>query len=194
MPLTFKVSHALAATAIFTSALALTACAQTDAANDAMMPATANAPVIQAPAPIVYLADNLDEPDQVGWCIDTKGRAFQDTLHAHSCKPAGEDVLFSYDAPSGQIRSATYDNKCTVLLAPTAEVRFGLVDCDANASAQMFDYDSASYEFSPRGDRARCISVGDTSRAAGPWVARDLLLTPCAQTAPSLKQWLIMNG
>ena len=30
-----------------------------------------NAPIIQTPAPIIYLNDNLDEKDKLGWCFDT---------------------------------------------------------------------------------------------------------------------------
>ena len=49
-------------------------------------------PDLQTPAPVVYLADNLDEQDKLGWCIDTVGRGFGERLHAHSCKPRGGDV------------------------------------------------------------------------------------------------------
>ena len=102
--------------------------------------ASDNAPIIQTPAPIIYLNDNLDEKDKLGWCIDTKGREFTEQLHAHSCKPAGDDVLFSYDDVSGQIRSATYANKCAQILAEDAEVDFGLLDCDGQNANQQFDY------------------------------------------------------
>jgi hypothetical protein len=30
-----------------------------------------NSQVVQTPAPLIHLADNLDEPDKLGWCIDT---------------------------------------------------------------------------------------------------------------------------
>ena len=61
-----------------------------------------------------------NEKDKLGWCIDTKGRGFTEELHAHSCKPTNkdasfvfdDDVLFRYNDVSGQIRSATYANKC----------------------------------------------------------------------------------
>ena len=51
-------------------------------------------PNILTPAPVIYLADNLDEQDQLGWCIDTKGRGFSDRLHAHSCKQRGVTYNF----------------------------------------------------------------------------------------------------
>ena len=28
-------------------------------------------PALQTPEPAIYLADNLDEKDNLGWCIDT---------------------------------------------------------------------------------------------------------------------------
>ena len=84
--------------------------------------ARAEAPDLQSGTPVIYLADNLDEKDKLGWCIDTKGRGFADTLHAHSCKPAGpgyRDTQFSYDADSGQIRSAAFDEKWGIIYQST---------------------------------------------------------------------------
>ena len=60
-----------------------------------------NAPIIQTNPPFIILNNNLDEKDKLGWCFDTKGWGFTEQLHAHSCKPAGDDVLFSYDDVSG---------------------------------------------------------------------------------------------
>ncbi|MBT0955819.1 hypothetical protein IV417_00350 [Alphaproteobacteria bacterium KMM 3653] len=80
---------------------------------------------------MIHLADNLNEKAKLGWCIDTVGRGLSDQLHAHSCKPTGDDVLFSY-AENGVISSATYEGKCMAYSAPeNAERPFGLVDCDA---------------------------------------------------------------
>lgn len=153
--------------------------------------APGNAPVIQTNPPIIYLKDNLDEKDQLGWCFDTKGRGVSDELHAHSCKPAGDDVLFHYDNVSGQIRSATYGNKCAQILAEDAEVDFGLLDCDGQSSDQQFDYDAETSEFHPRDNEDQCIAVGDASAAAGPYMSRALLLVSCDEV-PSLKQWAIL--
>ena len=58
----------------------------------------ASIPNIKTPAPVIYLEDNLGEKDQLGYCIDTKGRGFGEKLHAHSCKPRGGDVQFRYDS------------------------------------------------------------------------------------------------
>ena len=75
----------------------------------------ADPPAIRTPAPVIYLADNLDEQDKLGWCIDTKGRGFSEFLHVHSCKPHGGDVQFLYDQKLGQIRSAEFSGKCVTL-------------------------------------------------------------------------------
>ena len=75
-------------------------------------------PDLQTPAPVIYLADNLDEQDNLGFCIDTVGRGFSERLHAHSCKPRGGDVQFDYDRR--RIVSATYAGKCATLQAPAA--------------------------------------------------------------------------
>ncbi len=62
--------------------------------------AYAESPVIKSATPIIYLADNLDEKDKLGWCIDTEGRGFAESLQAHSCKPHADkanDTQFSFD-------------------------------------------------------------------------------------------------
>ena len=67
-----------------------------------------NPPILQTPSPVIYLADNLDEQDQLGYCIDTRGRDFNEELHAHSCKPKGGDVQFSYNKETLQICSVEF--------------------------------------------------------------------------------------
>ena len=67
-----------------------------------------NPPILQTPSPVIYLADNLDEKDQLGYCIDTRGRGFNEELHAHSCKPRGGDVQFSYNKETLQICSVEF--------------------------------------------------------------------------------------
>ena len=169
----------------------LSACSS-DTIVGTQVSAPGNAPAIQTNPPIIYLKDNLDEKDQLGWCFDTKGRGLTDQLHAHSCKPAGDDVLFSYDNVSGQIRSATYENKCAQILVEDPEVDFGLLDCDGQRSDQQFDYNAETSEFHPRDKADLCIAVGDASAAAGPYMSRALLLSSCDEVAPSLKQWTIL--
>lgn len=151
------------------------------------------APTIESKPPIIHLVDNLDEKDKLGWCIDTLGRGFSEQLHAHSCKPVGDDVRFSYSATTGQIRSAAYENKCAAIVGPdNPAVPFGLVDCDSESIAQQFDYDPASSEFHPKNTPSLCMTVSGTSRAAGPFMSRDLKLEKCSAAGPRYRQWIIV--
>ena len=161
------------------------------------LPAAAYAepPDLKTPAPVIYLADNLDEQDKLGWCIDTRGRGFSDRLHAHSCKPRGGDVQFRYEEAARRIASATFSGKCAALLKPAAAgVTLGLLDCAKDAKGQIFDYDAASMEFRPGADATLCLAAGAASRSAGPFMSRDLALTPCASTGAEFKQWRIKKA
>lgn len=157
--------------------------------------AMAEAPTLQTPSPVIYLADNLDEEDALGWCIDTLGRGFAEQLQAHSCKPQGGDVQFSFDGKSGQIQSVEYTGKCMTLSKPeNAAIPFGLKDCLGNDASQQFAYSEDTMQFTLASDETQCVSVADTSRSAGPFMSRDLKLTPCASTDPVFMQWMIKNS
>ena len=150
---------------------------------------------LRTPAPVIYLADNLDEQDRLGWCMDTVGRGFGEHLHAHSCKPRGGDVQFAYDTAARRIVSATFAGKCATLTGPAAAgVSLGLVDCSKDSSGQNFDYDADAMAFRPGGDPTLCLTVGATSRSAGPFMSRDLLLAPCASTEARYRQWRVKGG
>ncbi|WP_306258954.1 ricin-type beta-trefoil lectin domain protein [Pararhizobium sp. IMCC21322] len=157
--------------------------------------AKAEAPALQTPAPFIHLADNLDEVDALGWCIDTLGRGFSEQLQAHSCKPQGGDVQFSFDGETGQIQSVEFAGKCMTLSEPENEaVPFGLKDCLENEASQQFAYAAETMQFTLVGEETQCVSVADTSRSAGPFMSRDLKLTPCASTDPIFKQWIIKSS
>ena len=150
-------------------------------------------PDLKTPTPVIYLADNLDEQDNLGFCIDTVGRGFSERLHAHSCKPRGGDVQFDYDRK--RIVSATYAGKCATLQAPAAAgVSLGLLDCSEASAGQIFDYDVDAMEFRPGVDRGLCLVVGAESRTAGPFMSRSLELAPCASTDAARKQWRVKGG
>ncbi len=149
-------------------------------------------PDLKTPAPVIHLADNLDEQDRLGYCIDTVGRGFGELLHAHSCKPRGGDVQFAHDSDTRRIMSATFTGKCAELLAPPAPgVALGLVDCATDSAGQDFDYDGDERQFRPGSDRTLCLAVGESSRSAGPFMSRDLLLAPCGTTSARFRQWVI---
>ena len=173
-----------------TSAAVATAFSVFAVAAVAAVAAAAAEPDLKTPAPVIYLADNLDEKDNLGWCIDTVGRGLSDRLHAHSCKPRGGDVQFRFDGKTGQIQSATFDGKCAELLnAASSGVKMGLLDCGGEGQAFTFDADSG--EFRPKSDASLCLVVGANGRSAGPFMSRDLMLESCASTDPKFKRWVI---
>ena len=150
-------------------------------------------PEIKTPAPVIFLADNLDEPDKLGWCIDTKGRGFSEILHAHSCKPRGGDVQFIFDLASGQIKSAAFPDKCATIINLAPNGNFGLYNCKANSAFQIFKFNIQNGEFSPRSNINLCITVGETSRSAGPFMSRGLYLAQCNKKNSQFKSWVIKN-
>lgn len=157
--------------------------------------ANAESPELRTPNPVIYLADNLDEQDKLGWCIDTLGRGWSEQLQTHSCKPQGGDVQFVYNEDSGQIESAEFAGKCATLRSAAATgVQFDLLDCDAASGTQQFTYDADTLAFSPAADSSLCIAAGAQSRSAGPFMSRILELAPCMSTDASLRQWIIRDA
>ncbi|WP_195822624.1 ricin-type beta-trefoil lectin domain protein [Roseobacter sp. MH60115] len=156
------------------------------------IPASAEAPQVQSPSPVIYLADNLDEADRLGWCIDTLGRGFSEQIQAHSCKPQGGDTQFRFAPDTGAIQSIAFDGKCLTLSVPESDtVQFGLLDCQPGADSQSFAYDTASMELRLAAHPLQCIVVAETSRTAGPFMSRDLIVQPCDAVVAVFKQWVI---
>ena len=153
---------------------------------------SSNVPDLQSPEPIIYLADNLDEQDRLGYCIDTDGKGFSDSLQVHSCKPNGDDVLFYYDAETEQICSATYPGYCAAMIGgPQIGMTIGLVESAPGSSEQSFIYDEGTGEFWPTEDATLCLAAGSSSDDAGPYMSRTLSLQPRESTAQELKTWVI---
>lgn len=156
--------------------------------------AYAETPNIKTLGPIIHLADNLDEEASLGWCIDTEGRELSDQLHAHSCKPEGDDVLFTFAAEKGMIESATYEGLCMAYNDPENAVNpFGLISCDEGDPDQHFFYDDATMEIGLASDTAQCVTVAETIDDAGPYQSRDLILAPCEALDANFKQWVIQR-
>lgn len=157
--------------------------------------AHAAAPELQTPGPVIFLADNIDEKDQLGWCIDTLGRGWSDKLQTHSCKPRGGDVQFSYNEETRQIESVEFPGKCATLHeAAVAGASFDLLDCSPESAEQRFIYDAETLEFRPEGDHDLCIVAGAASKSAGPFMSRALELAACVSTDTILKQWVVKPG
>ncbi|NQY61848.1 hypothetical protein [Cognatishimia sp.] len=153
----------------------------------AMLPvaALAESPALQTPAPVLYLADNLDEPDALGYCLDTVGRGLSDRAHLHSCKPRGGDVQFMHD-DQGQIKSATLDDLCLDVSEGSALTR-----C-AGGAGQVFTW-SDTAELRLAADPDLCLASAPESRRAGPFVARDLVLASCETIPIDLKTWVHLS-
>ena len=155
---------------------------------------SANPPILQTPSPVIYLADNLDEQDQLGYCIDTRGRGFNEELHAHSCKPRGGDVQFSYNKETLQICSVEFIGYCIEMPGGASKgISLRLVESNMSSSDQKFIYNEDSGEFVPEGNLTLCIAVGDTSAAAGIYMSRSLTLELSSETDIKLKQWVILE-
>lgn len=149
--------------------------------------AFAESPDLRTPSPVIFLADNLDEADQLGWCIDTVGRGFAESLHAHSCKPRGGDVQFSYDSEAMQISSFPYRGKCMELVS--LQEPLGLLDC-ADKAAQRFEFADENGRIHPDDRPDLCLTVGEASRSAGPYMSRGLGFQTCEDGLAERQIWV----
>ncbi len=155
---------------------------------------SANPPILKTPSPVIYLADNLDEQDQLGYCIDTRGRGFNEELHAHSCKPMGGDVQFFYNKETLQICSVEFTGYCIEMPGGASKgMSLKLLESDTTSSDQKFIYNEDSGEFMPEEGLTLCLVVGETSRAAGIYMSRSLTLELSSETDVKLKQWVILD-
>jgi len=117
-----------------------------------------------------------------------------DQLQAHSCKPEGDDVLFTFAAQKGMIVSATYKGLCMAYSDPENAVNpFGLILCDEADTAQQFVYDDTTMEMRLASDTAQCVTVAETIDDAGPYQSRDLILASCDALNVNFKQWVIQR-
>lgn len=160
----------------------------------ACVSALAAEPDIQTPSPVIYLADNLDESRNLGWCIDTVGRGYNDRLHAHSCKPQGGDVQFTFLEDTEQIQSVAFPEKCMAVNdRNNAQTTLGLEDCDMADQAQQFVVASDNGFIKLKSSDATCLGVGAESKAAGPFMSRDLVLESCDELPVERKRWTVQN-
>ena len=171
----------------------------------ATTPAFADAPKVPSNAPYFAVADNLDEPNGYGFCMDTAGRGLTDLLQAHTCKPVRvskdkdkeekptpSDTQFWYDAENKRLESVAFPGKCMqVLMSPYTTV-FALLDC-GDQPRQKFLYSTDDKMLKMEEDQTKCISVVSETVKAGPWSSRALALTECDKTEDALKQWIYVS-
>lgn len=152
-------------------------------------------PIIQTPTPLIHLEDNLDEQDQLGWCIDTRGNGFNEELHTHSCKPSGGDVQFTYNEETLQISSVEFTGFCVEMSEGVLEgASLSLVESDTESPNQKFVYNAENGEFNPEENTTLCLSAGSVSSAAGIYMSRWLTLELSSETDESLKKWVIVTN
>lgn len=158
---------------------------------------SADAPQVPSDVPFIVLADNLDEPNGYGFCLDTAGRGLSDFVQAHSCKPPAKDgagnptpndTQFMYDADNMRVESVAYPGVCMQVLMSTYTTAFALLDCDDHPR-QKFVLSSEDQTLRMGEDQTMCVSVTSETIEAGPWSRRDVALTACDETEDALKQW-----
>ena len=67
--------------------------------------ALAAPPEVPSLPPYIVLSDNLDEPNDYGFCIDTMSRGLNDLMQSHTCKPAREGA--ERNSPDNDVRLCT---------------------------------------------------------------------------------------
>lgn len=168
----------------------------------AMIGATASAEAPQVPSdpPFIVLADNLDEPNGYGFCLDTAGRDLSDFAHTHSCKPVAQDASgntipndtqFTYDPGTMRVESVAFPGVCMQVLMSNYLTAFGLLGCNDHPR-QKFVLSSEDQTLRLHQDQTMCVSVAAETLEAGPWSRRDLALTPCNETEDQLKHWIFV--
>ncbi|MDB9731237.1 RICIN domain-containing protein [Flavobacteriaceae bacterium] len=154
-----------------------------------------NAPIIQTPTPLIHLEDNLNEQDQLGWCIDTRGNGFNEVLHTHSCKPSGGDVQFTYNEETLQICSVEFTGFCVEMSEGVLKgASLSLVESDTESPNQKFVYNAENGEFNPEENTNLCLAAGSVSSAAGIYMSRSLTLELSSEIDESLKKWIIVSA
>jgi len=162
--------------------------------------------------PSVSLTDDFDEP--VGFCVDIVGWGSGmdcNSLQVHSCKASGDDTQFEYQSETKTLRSVNYNSNCdgdgssspnnkacVVIHGNVADgATLGLTECDDLSENQKFEVKessglSGSYELRAGSiSTDLCLVVSDTTRIAGPHLARDLFIGVCSSTDTNLKTWAI---
>jgi len=157
--------------------------------------------------PSVSLTANFDEP--LGFCIDISGFGAGidcDSLQAHSCKSSGADTQFEYHSSTKSLRAVNYNSDCDSITSANDRAcvgvkgdlidgdELGLVKCNPwkKQRFEAIKKGNGSYELRVGGTSSDlCLAVSDTTRNAGPFLARDLYIAKCSSTANELMTWTI---
>ena len=142
----------------------------------------------KTPPPYISLTDNLNEPKNVGWCLDLQGWGksikFTD-MQVHSCKDSGGDVNFF--PANGMIKGAAdADSHCVKVQKAETGAGLDAPTCDTSDPLQKFVYCT---DGTIRTNENLCLVAGETIHKAGSWSARDLAIEDCEKATESLRQW-----
>ena len=157
--------------------------------------------------PYLRLKDNLDEPKQLGFCIDLKGWnpvSFTDA-QAHSCKPssgsAGGGTDEEFVPRDGAVAGrADASGRCLQAQSAAAGAGLDVPTCDAAQPLQKFTWvgDNSTGTLvlgdNPPPAPALCLAAGATLRQANSYWARGLELQPCATAPKELITWTVEGG
>lgn len=154
-------------------------------------------------SPSVSFTDNLDEPNDFGFCIDIQGFNANincaGTLQAHSCKEAGDDTQFEFK--NNALRAVTFNANCDAAVREGGDDRacvqvvgdivegatLTLRECDGSPE-QTFEFIDGELRI---GSDGMCIVASTVLRQAGRFVARALFLSSCEETAAEFKVFTI---
>lgn len=148
--------------------------------------------------PYLRLADNLDEPKALGFCVDLKGWNPPTFVNAqtHSCKPssgnAGGGTDEEFEPLDGAVRGrADAAGRCLQAKSATAGAGLDVPTCDSAEALQSFTWDDSAGTLSLGGGGGLCLAAGATLRQANSYWARDLQLSDCATTDAKLLTWRV---
>ena len=148
--------------------------------------------------PYLRLGDNLEEPSNLGFCIDLKGWNPPTFTNAqtHSCKPtdgsAGGGTDEEFEPRDGAVRGrADAHGRCLQAKSATAGAALDVPLCESEEPLQSFVWDAAAGTLTLAGGGGLCLAAGATLRQANSFWARDLELADCAATDATLLTWRV---
>ena len=146
------------------------------------------------PRPSVQLIDNLDEPNELGFCIDLVGWGQSvklDKVQMHSCKEDGKrfnDELF-YPVNNSIIAYGDGQGRCLKPISPDVGSQFTTAICDLGDLQQSICW-MADGTLRLQSDEMKClVSTNEDNRDANSYKARDLTVALCDTTLGKHKLW-----
>jgi len=149
--------------------------------------------------PYLALADNLDEPKDLGFCLDLKGwdpPNFKNA-QAHSCKPGDLGTDQEFEPKDGAvIGRADAAGRCIQATSATAGASVDAPLCSSNEPLQRFTWNAnpdGSSTLNLDGS-SLCLAASATIRQANNFWARNLALASCTSTAAKYVKWKVVGG